>query len=73
MKIELEVPDHRGPFVLELLHSLPFVKVKAQQKNRKAVAQAELRADLQEAIVELNEVLAGRKQARNAYDLLDEL
>jgi len=30
MKITLEVPDNRAGFLLELLRSLPFVKVRSQ-------------------------------------------
>ena len=30
MKITLEVPDSRAHFLLELLHNLPFVKLRGQ-------------------------------------------
>jgi hypothetical protein len=33
MKIELEVPDHKVAFIMELLESIPFVKAKFVTKK----------------------------------------
>ena len=73
MKLTVEIPDNKADFMLELLHNLPFVKVQQERKAKKAVQKAELMADMQEAITELKEVLAGRKESRDAYELLAEL
>ena len=57
---------------MELLRSLSFVKTKPLPvgiSNGKALFMAEL----SEAVEELNDVLAGKTQARDAYELLDEL
>lgn len=35
MKIELEVPDHKVAFVMELLTSIPFIKAKLSSKKAK--------------------------------------
>ncbi len=73
MTLTVEVPDNKAGFMLELLNSLPFVTVKPGKDAQIAARKAELKADLREAILELNEVLAGRKESRDAYELLAEL
>lgn len=73
MKLTLEIPDNKADFILELLSNLSFVTVKADKEAQKAARKAELKADLRESILELNEVLAGRKKSRDAYELLAEL
>ncbi len=73
MKLTVEVPESKAAFILELLHSLPFVTVQEDKKARKVAQKAELMADVREAILELNEVLSGRKESRDAYELLAQL
>ena len=68
-----EIPDNKANFMLELLSNLSFVKVQQEQRAEKTALKAELKSDLQESITELNEVLAGRKQARSVYGFLKEL
>lgn len=72
MKIVLDIPDNKVGFMMELLRSLSFVKAKPLPvgiSNEKALFLAELG----EAVEELNDVLSGKAQARDAYKLLDEL
>lgn len=72
MKIVLDIPDSKAAFMMELLQSLSFVKTKPLPvgiSDEKALFLTELG----EAVDELNDVLAGKGQARNAYELLDEL
>ena len=72
MKIVLDVPQNKVNFMLELLRSLSFVQVKPisdDMSDEKALFLTELG----ESVGELNDVLAGRVKAGNAYDLLDEL
>ena len=69
MKLTVEVPDNKADFMLELLQNLPFVKVHQERKAKKAA----LMADLQTAIAEVNEVMAGQKESRSVYDFLAEL
>ncbi len=67
MKIVLDIPDSKVGFMMELLQSLSFVKAKPLPvgvSNEKALF-------LGEAVEELNDVLAGKTQAHNAYELLD--
>jgi hypothetical protein len=52
----------------------PFSQiVQTLKKAQKEARKAELKADLRESILELNEVLAGSKESRDAYELLAEL
>ena len=72
MKIVLDIPDNKVGFMMELLRSLPFVKTNPLPmgtSDEKAVFMAEF----EQSVEELNEVLAGKAQARDAYKLLDEL
>ena len=72
MKIVLDIPDSKVGFMMELLRSLSFVKAKPLPvgiSNEKALFLTEF----SEAVDELNDVLVGKTQARDAYELLDEL
>jgi len=73
MKLTLEIPDTKAAFMLELLHNLPFVTVQADKRAHKAAQRAELMADVREAVLELNDVLAGRKEARSVYEFIKEM
>lgn len=72
MKIVLDIPDQKVSFMMELLHSLSFVKatpVSSEISEEKAAFLAELGV----AVEDLNEELAGHVRSRDAYELLDEL
>lgn len=72
MKIVLDIPDSKVAFMMELVKSLSFVTAKPLPvgiSNEKALFLTEFG----EAIEELNDVLTGKTQARDAYELLDEL
>jgi len=68
MKAVLEIKDSRAPFVMELLNSFSFVKVKPIT-NEKALLLSEIR----EAVDIVNLVKKGKIQARPAKELLNEL
>ncbi len=73
MKIVLDIPDQKVAFMMELLHSLSFVKatpVSSEMSEQKAVFLSELG----EAVKDLNEELAGKTtKFRDAHELLNEL
>lgn len=73
MKLTVEIPDNKVDFMLELLQNLSFVSVQQDHQRTQRVGKAALIADVKEAIIELNEVLAGRRQARPIEDLINEL
>jgi len=68
MKILVDVENSKGAFILNMLKQYSFVKAK-----RVAAPKAKLKADIAEAVEELKLVLAGKKEARNAEDFLNEL
>lgn len=68
MKFVLEVKESKAAALLALLNDLPYVKTKPLTPYKAKVLE-----DLKEAVEEMNLVLAGKKEARNAEDVLNEL
>lgn len=68
MKVLLDIPDNKAAALMEVLKSISFVKVKPVT-NEKALLKKEIR----EAVEEFNLVRAGKKKARPARELLNEL
>lgn len=68
MKILLDIKDDKVSFVMELLSSLSFVKVKPLTDKK-----AEMMSDMREAVEEVILIKEGKKQARNAEDFVNEL
>ncbi|CAN5275280.1 hypothetical protein BH09BAC1_BH09BAC1_21150 [soil metagenome] len=70
MKVILDIEDSREKFLMELLHSLDYVKVikavKDKQKNEHI-------QDLVEAFNDVKLHGEGKKKLKTAKDLLDEL
>jgi hypothetical protein len=68
MKMLLEVPENKAGFLLELLKNLPFIKVKTLSDTKAKVLE-----DVKEAVEEMKLIKAGKMNARNAEDLINEL
>jgi hypothetical protein len=68
MKALIDIKDSKVSFVMELLNSLNFVKVKPLTKEK-----AEQVMDIKEAIDELNLIKEGKLKGIPAKDLLNEL
>ena len=68
MKILLDIKDNKVSFVLELLNSLNFVKVKKLSDEK-----AEVLSDIKESIDELNLIKQGKIKGIPARELIDEL
>ena len=68
MKAVLDISDNKALFVMELLNSFSFVKVKPIT-NEKALLLSEIR----EAVDNVNLVKKGKLQARPAKELFDEI
>ena len=66
--LDIEIPENKTSFLMELLNSLPFLKVK-QTTEEKAL----LVSEIKEAVEEMRLIHAGQKEARNAEDFLNEL
>ncbi|RKR81728.1 hypothetical protein BDD43_1879 [Mucilaginibacter gracilis] len=68
MKVLLDIKDSKASFVMELLDSLPFVKAQELTESK-----ALLMKEMKEAVEEMKLIKAGKKEARNADDFLNEL
>jgi hypothetical protein len=68
VKAVLEIKDSKALFMMELLNSFSFVKVKPIT-NEKALLLSEIR----EAVDNINLVKKGKLRARPAKELLDEI
>ncbi len=68
MKILLDIKDNKVSFIMELLNSFSFVKVKPLSNEK-----AEMMSDIREAIEDVNLVKNGEKQANNAENFINGL
>lgn len=68
MKVLLDIKENKVSFVMELLSSLNFVKVKPLSDEK-----AELMSNIREAVEELKLVRQGKLKGIPAKELLDEL
>ena len=68
MKVLLDIPDNKAFSSLEVLRSISYVKAKPITD-----AKALLMEEIREAVEEMRLIKAGKKQARNAEDFLNEL
>lgn len=68
MKFVLEVKESKVAMLMALLNDLPYVKTKPLTPYKAKVLE-----DVKEAVDELNLVLSGELEARNADELLNDL
>ena len=68
MKVLLDSKESKVSFVMELLNSFSFVKVKKLSDEK-----AELMSNIKEAVEELNLIKQGKLKGIPAKDLLDGL
>lgn len=68
MKILLDIPDNKASSLIDVLRSISYVMIKPLTD-----AKALLMAEIREAVEEMKLIRAGKKQARNAEDFLNEL
>ncbi len=68
MKLLLEIKDDKAAFIMELLGNFSFVKTAPLGKN-----DALLLSELNEAIEEVNDIKAGKKQSKSLTAFLHEL
>lgn len=68
MKILLDIKDDKALHLLEVLKGLSYVKTKQLTD-----AKAQLMSEIRQAVEEMKEIRAGKKQARDAEDFLNEL
>ena len=68
MKFVLDVKESKAATLLALLNDLPYVKTKPLTPYK-----AKIMEDIKESVDEMNLVLSGKLQARDADELLNEL
>lgn len=68
MKILLDIKDDKAAFILELLQNFKFVNAKQLTPYK-----AEVLEGLQEAVEEMNEIKAGKKETQPLSEFLNEL
>jgi hypothetical protein len=68
MKVLLEIPDDKANSMMDVLNSIPYLKTKPLTD-----AKATLLKEIRQAVLEMKQIKAGKKQARNAEDFLNEL
>jgi hypothetical protein len=68
MHVLLDIKDEKSEHLLNVLRDLKYVKVKIITKGK-----SRLYKEISESVDELIEVLAGRKEARDVRELLNEI
>jgi hypothetical protein len=68
MKVLLDIKESKAVHLLEVLKELPYVKTKQLTDTK-----AQLMSEIREAVEEMKQIRAGKKQARDAEDFLNEL
>ena len=67
MKVLLDIEDDKASSLLEVLRGLPYVTTEEVDERK------ELINEIKEAVEELNLIKAGKKEARDIEDFLNEL
>ncbi|MBP6185479.1 MAG: hypothetical protein KA479_11095 [Saprospiraceae bacterium] len=68
MKVLLDIKDDKAAFIIELLHSLKYVKATPLTPDA-----AEILAGLEKAIEEVNQIKMGKKKAKSLSKFLNEV
>jgi hypothetical protein len=68
MEVLLDIKDDKSEHILSVLNDLKYVKVKTITNGK-----SKLYHEISESVDELIEVLAGRKEARDAREYLNEI
>ena len=66
MKVLLEIKEEKAAFIMELLSNFKFVKTRPLTPYTATVLE-----DIREAVEEVNQIKAGKKQAIPLKDFLD--
>ncbi|MCA1764531.1 MAG: hypothetical protein ABR574_12975 [Cryomorphaceae bacterium] len=68
MKVLLDIKDEKALHLIEVLKGLSYVKTKQLTDSK-----AKLMSEIREAVEEMKLIRAGKKQARDTEDFLNEL
>lgn len=70
MKVILDIKDSKADALMDVLDDLPYVKAKLLKKKKK---EPRLLRELREAVEEMKDIYAGKKEGRDIQHLLNEL
>jgi len=73
MQFIVQVPDNKASFFLELAQSLKFVKVSPDSIVNEEPTREQLKAEIRQAVREVNLIKKGKLKSRPIDDLLNEL
>ncbi len=74
MQLTIQLPDTKAAFFMELIESLDFVKVIADgNTTENDPSKEEIKAEIRQAVIEMNLVRQGKMKSRPVEDLLNEL
>lgn len=74
MQLTIQLPDTKAAFFMELIESLDFVKVIADGNTTESdPSREEIKAEIRQAVIEMNLVRQGKMKSRPVEDLLNEL
>ena len=68
MKVLLEIPDNKAQSIMDVLHSISYIKTTSLTESK-----AKLLKEIKQAVDEITVIRTGKKKARNAEDFLNEL
>lgn len=68
MKLILDIKDDKAPFFMDVLKNFKFVKAEPLSSRKAEVYDA-----VQQAVKEMNDILEGKLEARDATEFLNEL
>ncbi|MDR2681001.1 MAG: hypothetical protein LBC47_09355 [Tannerella sp.] len=68
MKVLIDIPDAKAPYLMDVLQHISYVKAKPLTAKK-----ALLLSEIKDAVEEMKQIKAGKKQARNFSEFLDEL
>ncbi|MDR1225154.1 MAG: hypothetical protein LBL07_20085 [Tannerella sp.] len=68
MKILIDIPDAKAPFLLDVLRHISYVKIKPITDSK-----ALLMSEIREAVEEMKLIRSGKKKARDVEEFLNEI
>jgi len=71
MRVILDIKDNKVEYILEILKQYSFVKVKSVADKK--AAKEQFLKELEEAVEEVNQIKAGKKEGTLLADFLNEL
>jgi hypothetical protein len=68
VKILIDIPDAKAPFLLDVLRHISYVKIKPITDSK-----ALLMSEIREAVEEMKLIRSGKKKARDVEEFLNEI